>query len=127
MNWRFFQVRPFDWLVVALAAAVFVASLVVSTRTDDGASRVAITAAQKQYLYPLDGDGLMEFLGPLGNTVVEIRDAKVRVIEDPGPRQICVTQGWISRPGEWLACLPNRVFVIIQGVPSPGEVDGQAY
>ncbi len=48
--------------------------------------------------------------GPLGVTLVEIRDGRVRVKSDPGPRQVCVKQGWLA-PGQAALCLPNRVSV----------------
>lgn len=53
--------------------------------------------------------------GPLGETVIQVQAGKVRVVRDPGPRQLCVLQGWISRAGEALVCLPNRVMVQIPG------------
>ena len=55
--------------------------------------------------------------GPLGETVVQVKDGKVRVLSDPGPQQLCVRQGWISRAGDMLVCLPNRVMVHIPGAP----------
>ncbi|TSA21399.1 MAG: hypothetical protein D4R70_03775 [Betaproteobacteria bacterium] len=48
--------------------------------------------------------------GPLGITVVEVRDGRVRVASDPSPRQLCVRQGWLGA-GEAALCLPNRVSV----------------
>ncbi len=47
--------------------------------------------------------------------------------EDPGPLQICVQKGRISQAGEWLACLPNEVFIRIEGSTSADGVDGQAF
>lgn len=48
--------------------------------------------------------------GPLGVTRVEIKNGRVRVLQDPGERQLCVRQGWLA-PGETAVCLPNRVSV----------------
>ncbi len=53
---------------------------------------------------------LVRVPGPLGETVVEIRQGRVRVQSDPSPRQLCVQQGWIA-PGASAICLPNRVSV----------------
>jgi hypothetical protein len=55
--------------------------------------------------------------GPLGETIVEVSEGKVRIKSDPGPQQRCVLQGWISRAGEALVCLPNRVLIQIPGEP----------
>lgn len=51
--------------------------------------------------------------GPLGQTTVEIRDGRVRIAADPSPRQYCVRQGWLDRPGQVALCLPNRTSVEI--------------
>jgi len=64
--------------------------------------------------------------GPLGATVVEITPGSVRVVDSPCPEKICVKTGSISRPGETIACLPNRVFVVIRGASreeGAGDVD----
>jgi len=54
--------------------------------------------------------------GPLGVTQIQIRHHRVRVVSDPGPRQLCVREGWISRAGEAAICLPNQVSVEIIGL-----------
>lgn len=53
--------------------------------------------------------------GPLGVTKIEVLQQKARVLSDPGPRQLCVRQGWISRAGEVAICLPNQVSMEIVG------------
>jgi hypothetical protein len=52
----------------------------------------------------------IEVRGPLGISRIEILAGRVRVASDPGPRQLCVLQGWIP-PGGAAVCLPNRVSV----------------
>jgi len=53
--------------------------------------------------------------GPLGTTVVAIEPGRARVVSDPGPRQYCVRQGWLQRPGEIAICAPNEVSLAITG------------
>ena len=53
--------------------------------------------------------------GPLGVTTISVETRRVRVVSDPGPRQYCVRQGWLSRPGEIAICAPNQVSVQVQG------------
>jgi hypothetical protein len=55
-------------------------------------------------------DREFQVAGPLGPSRIEIRGGRVRVTEDPSPRQLCVRQGWIP-PGGAAVCLPNRVSV----------------
>jgi hypothetical protein len=53
--------------------------------------------------------------GPLGDTVVVIENGSVRVVSSPCPEKICIKTGRISKPGQWIACLPNKVFISIRG------------
>jgi hypothetical protein len=71
--------------------------------------------AEQQWIYPLDAETTLRVPGPLGETVVEIKDGAVRVISSPCPEKICIKTGRISKPGQWIACLPNRVFISIRG------------
>jgi len=53
--------------------------------------------------------------GPLGQTVIEVRDGRIRIADSPCPHKICVRTGWIGRSGRMIVCLPNRVVVRIEG------------
>lgn len=58
--------------------------------------------------YELGRDGKIE-IGS-GNCIA-IEDGKVWMLRADCPDQLCVRQGKISRDGEMIVCLPNRVTV----------------
>lgn len=58
-----------------------------------------------------------------GYNLVEIDDEKVRVIEADCPDKIDVKQGYISRIGETIVCLPNKVVIEIKGLKVDTEID----
>jgi len=60
-------------------------------------------------------DRRLEVPGPLGVTVVEVRQGRARVAQDPSPRQICVRQGWLGSAGEAALCLPNQTGIELLG------------
>ncbi len=64
---------------------------------------------------PLATNAHYRVAGPLGVSEVEVRDRRVRIARDPSPKQYCVKQGWLSRPGEVALCLPNQVSIQIAG------------
>jgi hypothetical protein len=37
------------------------------------------------------------------------------VASDPGPRQYCVRQGWLTRPNSIAICAPNQVSLMLVG------------
>ena len=53
--------------------------------------------------------------GPLGDSVIEIREARVRFLESPCRGQQCVHSGWLDAAGELAACLPNRISIQLLG------------
>jgi len=57
---------------------------------------------------------------------VEIRGGTVRVIDSPCPDKICIAAGAISRTGQFIACLPNRVSIALEGRDEP-PTDGTAF
>lgn len=125
---RHLSAWPADLIAVASALIVVsVLSVVVYAGEATDAELVSVKAEDEEFLYSLDERLTEKYDGPLGTTVVEIEDGAVWVEEDPGPLQICVQKGRISQGGEWLACLPNKVFIRIEGSTSADGVDGQAF
>ncbi len=100
--------RPGDILVLGLSLVALV--LAWRAAGTDGDGVVVKQGGQVYAQASLRLNRVIEVPGPLGTTRVEIRDGRVRVLSDPGPRQLCVRQGWLD-PGESALCLPNRVSV----------------
>ncbi len=58
---------------------------------------------------------VLEVPGPLGITRIEIQPGRARVAADPGPRQYCVRQGWLTQAGAVAICAPNQVSLRLSG------------
>ncbi len=82
-----------------------------------GADEVYITVDGKEYetirLTNEKEDIRREIKGVNGDTIMEISEGRVRVIQSACPDKICVHYGWVSKPGQMIVCLPNRVVVKI--------------
>lgn len=59
-----------------------------------------------------------------GHNKVVIADGEVWMEEADCPDKLCISQGKISKPGQTIICLPNKVMVTIKGGKS--EYDGVA-
>ena len=46
---------------------------------------------------------------------IEIQPGRARVAADPGPRQYCVRQGWLTQAGAVAICAPNEVSLSLSG------------
>ncbi len=126
---RFLSWLPLKLLdLVALLFSVGVAGAI--TRWVLGAQRgrpiIRVTSADAAWLLRPDTDQVLEVAGPLGNNRIVVRDGSVFVESAPCANQICVKSGRVSRPGQWIACLPNRVFVAVEGGPDE-QIDARSY
>ncbi len=108
-------IRPGDWLVVLFGAALVAGS--VPLFWQGGLADRAIVRQEGKIFAEVDlkARRQLEVSGPLGTTVIAVEPGRARVVADPGPRQYCVKQGWLMRPGEIAICAPNRVSLQIAG------------
>jgi hypothetical protein len=111
------RVTPLDVVAFGLALAVVALVAVRVYAGSSGAPAVHLRGPRQEWIFPLDSDRTVAVPGPLGDTVVQIRQGQARVLSSPCPEKICVRSGAIARPGQWIACLPNRVFIDIQAGP----------
>jgi hypothetical protein len=107
--------RPGDWLLLlccaALAATSFpllwrggVADRAIVKRDGQLVTELALNVARKY-----------EVTGAIGTTVIEVQPGRARVLSDPGPRQYCVQQGWLTRANAVAICAPNHVTLQLAG------------
>jgi hypothetical protein len=118
--------RPFDYLAIAVSLLAIGGFSVFAYSGRGRAGEIMIEASGALWIYSLDVDRRESVHGPLGSTLVVIQSRKASVEDSPCPDRLCVHMPAISKPGQWIACLPNRVFVRVRG--SSGEIiDGISY
>ncbi len=107
--------RPGDVLIVVAGFALVVLSLAALWR--GGAPDAAIVRAGGKVVAEVDlrSPRIIEVSGPLGLTRIEIQPGRARVAADPGPRQYCVRQGWLTQAGAVAICAPNEVSLSLRG------------
>lgn len=66
----------------------------------------------------LNEDGIYSVNGYNGEVVIEVKDSKVRVIEEISDRNLCSKQGY----GEVIVCLPNKIVIKVE--KEDNELDG---
>ena len=121
------MIRPFDILAAAVAIGAVVGVSLFAYNGRVAASEVRIESDEGVFLYTLDQPRELVISGPIGNTLIEIDEGRVRVTESPCRDKICIAAGWQESTGDWAACLPNRVFVRVEGGERSDGVDGQTY
>lgn len=108
-------IRPGD-VLVALAGLGVCAQAVLLLWQGGAPDGVVVRAGGKVFAeLDLSRRRIVEVPGPLGLTRIEIEPGRARVAADPGPRQYCVRQGWLSRAGAVAICAPNQVSLTLTG------------
>lgn len=116
------KVKKWDVIIISLfVIASFIPALIftLQARADSGGYYVEIKVQGELYeTSPLTGHTGREEIRietDLGVNIVEIIDEKVGMYEADCPDKICYSPEYISRPGETIVCLPNRIVIEVKG------------
>ncbi|MCB1888356.1 MAG: NusG domain II-containing protein [Rhodocyclaceae bacterium] len=104
-----------DLLVIGAGLAATVASFLLLWQGDRPERAIVRAGGAIVAELPLDAPRSLTVAGPLGETRIEVEPGRARVAADPGPRQYCVRQGWLSRGGAVAICAPNQVSLALDG------------
>ena len=121
------SLKLFDYIIIAISAAVIVLLAVQIYTAEPSKPVLKIESEDGTYIYPLDQDLEIEVEGPIGHTHVKITDGRASISQSACEDQLCVLMGEISEPGQWAACLPNRVFISIEGGEDDEKIDILSY
>ena len=107
-----------------LIALLFALNIILFAQVDfanRAGSWVVIEVENKEVeRLPLSENRIVHVTGPLGETEVEIKDGKARVLKSPCSKKLCIKSGYIQYADRFAACLPNRVVVRVLGAPHRG-------
>ena len=120
---------PGDFVVVlaVLALSVFLVVQGVAGAGADSRLEVSVSANGEEVLVRPLGEDTFELAVPgyAGDSYLEISGGRVRMVDSACPDKLCVRTGWISRPGESIVCLPNRVVIEIKSGEGDPDVVNQ--
>ncbi|MDZ7270921.1 MAG: NusG domain II-containing protein [candidate division KSB1 bacterium] len=112
--WRF--LTPADRLLLGALLALSALSFAAVNQMRSAGETVVVQAGNREfYRGPLRQEQRLVVDGPVGTTIVEVHDGAAWVSASDCPMHLCVRMGKISRAGEVVVCIPNRVVVRIEG------------
>lgn len=100
-------------LIGVIVAVILVAFAVQILTVEDGAYVLVRVDGEEVGRYSLNQDGEYELNG--GTNVLRIEGGQACLILANCPDHLCVKQGNISKRGETITCLPNRLTVTVYG------------
>jgi len=121
------KLKPFDIPVFILAAALTVITGLKAYGRGTDSLSVVVKGPDKTWIFPLEAEERVSVAGPLGETLVEIHNGRTAIVSSPCNGQTCVAAGELSKNGQWAACLPNRVFILIEGAGDTDVIDAASW
>jgi hypothetical protein len=121
-----FRLKILDYFAIFLSLAIILLFTFTAFTGDTGEPMVHIQAAEGEYYYPLEVNRRIIISGPIGDTVIIIENGTVHVEDSPCADKLCVKAGHLDEGGEWTACMPNRVFLRVEGSRS-SDIDALSY
>ena len=110
---------------ILLAAALLLFFMVRNNQekaTGTGAEAVVTVDGLEIGRYPLKTNGTFPLNG--GSNILVVENGEAWVSEADCPDKVCMGMGKISRNGEFIACLPNRLIVVVEGGEQNALMDG---
>jgi len=107
--------KPGDWLLLLVATALVAASYPLLWRGGTADRAIVRRDGQVVTELALNVARKYEVTGAIGTSVIEVQPGRARVLSDPGPRQYCVQQGWLTRANAVAICAPNHVTLQLAG------------
>lgn len=114
-------------MILALAVGILSVFLILQGIRQVGSPDLCVKVSADGEVvaeFPLpQGERSFSVDGYQGKSYLEIQGYRVRMVDSACPDKLCVRTGWISRPGESIVCLPNRVVVEIVSGGGPDVVN----
>ena len=108
------KLKILDFTAVFFSVCVIIAFSILVYGDKNGEPEVFIQSREGTFIYPLKEDRIINVSGPIGTTVISIKDGGVRVVSSPCTDKICINAGILDKKGSWTACLPNKVLVRVR-------------
>ncbi len=121
-------------ILLSVLAILSPVGFLLSGRTNSDSQQVIVIqqANKSQQRIPMSSTYgeeplYVEVSGPLGISIIEAHNGKVRLREAPpeDPEKICEKTGWVEQTGPMIICVPNQVSIWIEREDS--ELDGVSW
>lgn len=112
--------------VILLLAALLAGAGHLAGQAEEETTVVVSINGKEYGVYVLSENQTVELPGELGKNKLMISDGVVWMETAVCPDQYCVKQGKISKVGEQIVCLPNKIVVELTG-EEPDSLDTIVY
>ncbi len=120
-KWGIKSLKIGDFLVVILLLAGAVAWIAFGmTPSITGSTAIVEVSGEQIQELHLGHEDYITVRGTLGPVLIGIDGSGIRILDSRCPHGLCKRMGPIQKSGDWIACIPNKLVIRIQGT---SEVD----
>ncbi len=94
---------------------IIIVSIVLIILNINKGGNIAVVYYQDEIIKKIDlnKDGTYTVAGYLGDVVLEVKDKKIKVVEENSNNHICSKEGYIKDSSRSLICMPNKIIIKI--------------
>lgn len=107
-----------DLILAALIVFAVTVCVTYLFPTESAAAAYVYVNGKEVGVYSLDTD--MEIPLAEGKALLTVSDGAVAITENDCPNGICLKTGFISRAGERIVCVPNKIVVVLRSSDGSG-------
>jgi len=108
-------IKLFDVIIILLVTALTFFTAYLAYVKPQGQPQILIRGQDGEWTYPFKADETIIVCGPLGETIIRVKENRAWIESSPCSNQTCVAAGSVTRQGQWAACLPNNVLLLVNG------------
>jgi hypothetical protein len=116
-----------DFIITIISIAAVIFSINFIRQTGKGNPELVIDTPEGQYVYPLTKDRTVTIPGKIGDSVIQIKNGTACFLDSPCPNKLCVKSAPISKDSDWIACLPNQIFIRIERPGTSKQTDADSF
>lgn len=130
MNSKLYKPTLWDYLGIVLILGAVVFSVLGLYREKPSQRNALVYFNDRlEFTFPLEAEDSRVIPLKGKGVVLEIREGKIRVLNNDCPEKTCMTAGWIFHSGEKIICIPKRLLIIIDKIKAKDDfhLDAVAY
>ena len=118
------RLKIFDIVFILIfLTAIFLSFFNLFRKKSEKAAELFVQTPNEKFIYSLSKDGIYKFKGLLGESSIQVENGKAKFLDSPCENKNCIQSGEISTNGQWAACLPNGIFITIEGKSKENSFD----
>ena len=101
--------------ILIFLIVIFLSFFNLFRKKNEKTAELFVQTPKEKFVYSLAKDGIYKFKGLLGESSIQVESGKAKFLDSPCENKNCIQSGEISANGQWAACLPNGIFINIEG------------